>query len=75
MSGEPRAEAGPQIAPENAARANLYALIGRLFYEAPDSLLLAEISREQDASAEEGGAIGESWRALRAAAKLNGSIA
>lgn len=69
MSGEPRAEAGPQIAPEDAARANLYALIGRLFYDAPDSILLAKISREQDASGEEGGTIGETWRALRAAAR------
>lgn len=69
MSGEPRAVEGAAVAPEDAARANLYALIGRLFYDAPDSILLAEICREPDESPDEGGAVADAWRALRAAAR------
>ena len=33
--------------PEDVARANLYGLIGRLFYAPPDPNLLAEISRSE----------------------------
>ena len=69
MSAEPQAEGKGPLAPEEEARANLYALVGRLFYEAPDSILLAEISREEAGSVEEAGAIPEAWRALRAAAR------
>ena len=59
--------------PEDIARANLYALIGRLFYAPPDPNLLAEISR--DAKSGEGGAVDEGsglsagWRALQEACR------
>lgn len=69
MSTEARAASANSLEPEDKARANFYALIGRLFYDAPDPVLLAEICREPDAAADEGGAIAETWRALRAAAR------
>jgi len=52
---------------EEAARANLYALIGRLFYDAPDKLLLATISRSNPDGDE--GALGAPWRELREACR------
>jgi TorA maturation chaperone TorD len=50
------------LAGEEAARANLYALIGRLFYDAPDELLLATISRS-DLEGDDG-PLGAAWREL-----------
>jgi TorA maturation chaperone TorD len=58
------------LTPEDEARANLYALIGRLFYDAPDSMLLAEICRDATESPASAGEMGDAWRALRAAAKI-----
>ena len=52
---------------EDTARAHHYALIGRLFYEAPDSILLAQICRADADSAGEDTALGRAWRALRQA--------
>jgi len=56
-----------QPAVEDAARAQLYALIGRLFYGPPDANLLAEI--HQSAGAESGEhddtRLGAAWRALQ----------
>ena len=52
---------------EDAARANHYALIGRLFYEAPDSILVARISRADADSAGEDSPLERAWRALREA--------
>ena len=53
--------------PEDLARANLYGLISRLFYEAADPNLLAEISHSgQDGEGQEhGGGLGAAWRGLR----------
>ena len=68
MSAEPQAEGQGPLAPEEEARANLYALIGRLFYDAPDSILLAEICRNEAEPAGEG-EVADAWRALRAAAR------
>lgn len=68
MSGgelrEPR-----QVPEEDAARANHYALIGRLFYEAPDSILLARLCRaaDPDSVGEGDSPLGRAWRALRQA--------
>ena len=50
-----------------AARANLYALIGRLFYDAPDELLLATISRSNPDG--DDGPLGAAWNELREACR------
>ncbi len=55
------------LAGEEAARANLYALIGRLFYDAPDELLLATISRSHPDG--DDGPLGDAWRELREASR------
>lgn len=56
-----------QLSGEDRARANVYALIGRLFYDAPDSNLLAEICMDRKAAAEGGdaSALEQAWRALQ----------
>ena len=66
MSGD---TGGAPLTPEDEARANLYGLVGRLFYDAPDTLLLAEICRDEAEPAVQAGALAETWRALRAAAR------
>lgn len=60
--------AGPP-APEDIERANLYALIGRLFYGPPDPNLLAEIQRSGRAESGEQDTtrLSAGWRALQAA--------
>lgn len=57
-------ERGP-LAEEDAARAKHYAAIGRLFYYAPDSILISQLCRTDAASTEDGSALGRAWRALR----------
>jgi TorA maturation chaperone TorD len=53
------------VAPEEAARANLYALIARLFYAAPDAQLIAELKA---APAMEGDSeVALAWREVVAA--------
>lgn len=64
MSGGGSQEARP-VSEEDAARANHYALIGRLFYEAPDSLLIARICRADADSTGDDTPLGRAWRALR----------
>lgn len=61
----PRLEAG-HLSDEDAARANFYALIGRLFYGAPDAALLAAIcSGDGNAGAADGGGpLVEAWASL-----------
>lgn len=59
----------PTLAPEEAARADLYGLLARLFYAAPDAALLASIAssaRSADAGA---GKLGQAWRELAQAAE------
>lgn len=52
------------------ARAAHYALIGRLFYAAPDAKLLAEIGGNSSSGAEaDSSAMGQAWRALQVASK------
>jgi TorA maturation chaperone TorD len=60
-----RLDSGP-LSDEDAARANYYALIGRLFYDAPDAGLLAAIcSVDQNAgAADAGGTLVEAWGSL-----------
>lgn len=60
------------IEPEDRARANLYGLIGRFYYAAPDPNLLAELARsEEGAQAEEesGSGLLPAWRSLREASR------
>lgn len=50
------------VAPEEAARANLYGLVARLFYAAPDAQLISELL---DSPAIEGeGELGAAWREM-----------
>jgi len=59
----------PEVAPEEQARAGLYALLARLWYAAPDRALLAAIA-DAPPLAGEGtyGGLAEAWRGLQAAA-------
>jgi TorA maturation chaperone TorD len=70
MSDAGPASADSALDPEELARASLYALVSRLFYAPADPNLLAEVSRGDPGAetAEQGGALFEAWRALRAAA-------
>ena len=52
---------------EDAARAHLYALIGRLFHDAPDSILLAQLCRADAAAGDDSAPLAHAWRALREA--------
>jgi len=69
MSSDSRTADGGQLVAEDAARANLYALIGRLFYGAPDSMLLAEICQLEAAPEDGDGPLAQAWHALREACK------
>jgi TorA maturation chaperone TorD len=50
------------VAPEEAARANLYGLIARLFYAAPDAQLISELVRAPALDAE--AALATPWRQM-----------
>lgn len=71
MNTAPQTLGGDQLSPEDRARANVYALIGRLFYGAPDSALLAQICSESEAGDGAGDAsrLEEAWRALQDACR------
>ncbi len=77
---EERVVAPPDLAPEDQARADFYALLARLFAEAPDAALLAAIANaeplalpaESGDRVEEGG-IAAAWDALRAASGIVGA--
>lgn len=70
MTGEDLRDAvAGALLPEDAARARFYALIGRLFYDAPDSILLAEICRAEDEPAAGDSPVAQAWQALREAGK------
>lgn len=59
-----------QLPDEDSARANIYALIGRLFYDVPDSKLLAEICSSGEAAGEpESGSLASAWAELHRACK------
>jgi TorA maturation chaperone TorD len=61
----------PALEPEDQARADFYALLGRLYATAPDAPLLAAIAAapplEPDARIEEATGIAAAWDSLRAA--------
>lgn len=63
-AGEDGQERKP-VSEEDAARANLYALIGRLFYDAPDSILFAQMCRADAEPAGNNGPLDQAWRSLR----------
>ena len=65
MTSELRTGEVGQPAVEDAARANLYALIGRLFYSAPDSKLLAQLCRAEAAPAGNNAPLDRAWQSLR----------
>jgi len=51
------------IEPEDAARANLYGVIARLFYAPPDENLVSEFLAA-DSGGDDGSPLGTAWRAL-----------
>jgi len=53
------------LSEEDAGRANLYALIGRLFYDAPDSILLPQLCRAEAESVENNAPLDRAWQSLR----------
>ncbi len=53
------------VSEEDAARANLYALIGRLFYDAPDSIFLAQLCRAEAEPTGKNAPLDRAWRSLR----------
>jgi len=58
-----------ELAPEDAARADFYALLGRLWHSGPDAALLAAIAAADELVAEgDQAALADAWRQLRAAA-------
>ena len=59
------------LSAEDRGRADVYALIGRLFYDAPDSNLLAQIGMDRETAEEAGdaSALEQAWRALQDACK------
>ena len=59
----------PTLPPEEAARANFYALIARLFYAPPDPALLETLAAADEIVAEDGAAsLALAWRDLSLAA-------
>jgi TorA maturation chaperone TorD len=65
MSGGEDLREPQPVSEEDAARGHHYALIGRLFHEAPDSILLAQLCRADPASNGEGAALEQAWESLR----------
>ncbi len=52
------------LAPEDQARANLYGLLARLFYAAPDAALLAAIAQSEEMRAETESPVASAWKHL-----------
>jgi len=69
MSAAAAARESEELTPEDAARADLYAMLAHLFHAAPDASLLAVLANADDVSAEAPhSAVGEAWRKLQSAA-------
>lgn len=56
--------AGSALADEDRARGELYALLARLYYAAPDRALLEVLAHNEDMFGGGEGALGRAWRAL-----------
>lgn len=56
------------VAPEDQARANLYGLLARLLYAAPDAALLRAIAESGELSAQAGSPLAAGWKHLVEAA-------
>ena len=71
MSAASQTREGDQSSAEDLARANVYALIGRLFYDAPDASLLAQIGIDRETPRQAGDAseYAQAWRALQDACR------
>jgi TorA maturation chaperone TorD len=57
------------LSEEDAARANIYALVGRLFHDAPDSILLAQLCGAPGDPTSENVPLEQAWKALQGACK------
>ncbi|MGW8270108.1 MAG: TorD/DmsD family molecular chaperone [Burkholderiales bacterium] len=62
-------DSAPPVAPEDLARADLYGVLARLYYAAPDAQLLAALSNAPDPPASDNSPLAEAWQALRAACR------
>jgi TorA maturation chaperone TorD len=69
------AENAGVLAPEDQARANLYGLLARLFYAAPDAALLAAIAQSGEMQAEAGSPLASAWKRLVEASASAGAEA
>jgi TorA maturation chaperone TorD len=65
----PDAGADSALAEEDRARADLYALLARLFYAGPDRALLDTLARHEDMFGAGDSPLGRAWRALARAAR------
>ena len=63
MSGAQPLNFVPTLPPEEAARANLYGIIARLFYAAPDEQLIAELQLT-GSDAGDSSTLAAAWRAM-----------
>jgi len=69
MSAAAEAREFVDPSPEDAARADIYALLASLYHAAPDAGLLAVLANADDVSAEAPSSVmGDAWRKLQAAA-------
>lgn len=69
-AGAMRAEVGASLAPEDLARADMYALLSNLFYAPPSRELLALVAEsEPELGGEGAGPFASAWRSFKAAAK------
>lgn len=64
MSGAQPLNFVPTLPPEEAARANLYGIIARLFYAAPDEQLIAELQLAGGSDSADSSALAVAWRAM-----------
>ena len=64
MSGAQPLNFVPTLPPEDAARANLYGIIARLFYAPPDEQLIAELQLSVGDAASDPSPLAVAWRAM-----------
>ncbi|MEA3192904.1 MAG: hypothetical protein QOD26_1237 [Betaproteobacteria bacterium] len=64
MSGAQPLNFVPTLPPEEAARANLYGVLARLFYAPPDEQLISELQLGRDSGADDASPLASAWRAM-----------